>query len=117
MSKCLVVNTEILRGLPFWSRMRKIEGKISAALPLLKEEIAQLIETIENNKVFKERFGENGVENDPTWQQIGLYGILLQERGMVFVYQRANDNNYSDKDYVPSCLSELVGIWSPAMEP
>lgn len=96
MSKCLVIPKGVLENLPFWNRLERIGGKISSALPLAKKEAAQLIKAIEENKSFRERFGENGVENDPNWQQIGLYGVLIQE-GKVFVFQRAGGANYSEE--------------------
>jgi len=97
MSQALVVKKSILEKTAFWSRFARKGEKIYGSLSLSSEEISKFLEIIDNNKEFKERRGEEGIEDKPEYQQIILYGLVRQQEKF-FVYQRGGNNNSQYKE-------------------
>lgn len=97
MSATLVVKKSILEKTDFWSRIPKKGEKIYGSIRILPEEINNFLEIINENKEFKERKGEEGIENNPEYQQIILYGLIRQGEKF-FVYQRGGSNNSQYKE-------------------
>ncbi|MCX6725771.1 MAG: hypothetical protein NT052_00425 [Candidatus Shapirobacteria bacterium] len=97
MSQCLAVKKSILEKTDFWSRFPRKDEKIRGSLSLIPEEINNFLEIIDNNKKFKERRGENGIEDKPEYQQIIFYGLIRQGEKF-FVYQRGGGNNSQYKE-------------------
>ena len=97
MSQALIVKKTILEKTDFWSRFAKKGEKIRGSLSLTSEEINKFLEIIDNNKEFKERRGDDGIEDKPEYQQIIFYGLILQGEKF-FVYQRGGSNNSQYKE-------------------
>ena len=90
MSQCLVIQKSKLESLDIWKKItekKESSGVLSVFLPLERDEIEELIRAIQENKTFKERYGEHGVEFDPTWQQIVFYGLIVKGKKF-FTYTR-----------------------------
>ena len=107
-NKCLVVPTEVLEKQPFWKRLAKTEEGVKGLLLLREEELLNLFDLIELNKQFRERFGETGVENDPAWQQIGVFALIVQGPKF-FVYVRGGKDSSAKDMRLHGKLSIGVG--------
>lgn len=59
------------------------------------DELKKLLRIAQNHGVYMERNGEQGVENDPSFQQLIMYGFI-QRDGKFLLYQRAEGTNYSE---------------------
>ncbi|MDD4990499.1 MAG: hypothetical protein PHW31_04340 [Candidatus Pacebacteria bacterium] len=96
MPKCLAVPTKVLEEMPLWQTLNRVEGVISAAVILSSPEIQEILEVIKNNGVFLERKGPEGIEDNPEWQQIILYGVVFQ-KNKFFLYQRGKTTAYKEE--------------------
>lgn len=97
MPECLVVKRSVLEKTIFWQRIPKEELGVKGMTLLSTGEADLLLELIEENKEFRERYGPEGVEKNPAWQQVIFYGFI--RRGdRFFVYQRGGqDSSYKEK--------------------
>jgi len=57
---------------------------------------------------FQERFGANGVETDPSMQQIIMYGFVQRNDGRFLLYQRGEEGKY-DESRVAGKVSVGIG--------
>ncbi|MEW6617554.1 MAG: hypothetical protein AB1333_04025 [Patescibacteria group bacterium] len=102
MSQCLAIHKSKIESLDVWkkiTREKESSETLSVFLPLGKEEIEKLINAIQENKTFKERYGENGVESDSEWQQIVFYGLIVKGKKF-FTYTRGTpekNKGFGDK--------------------
>lgn len=108
MSNCLAVPRDILERLPFWSRLEKVDGVLSAATGLAADDIDGLLNAIRQNAAFMERKGDDGLENRPEWQQIIFYALIIQN-GKFFVYKRASTGSKYSETRLYDKLSAGVG--------
>lgn len=104
MSKqCLAVPRSALEQYDFWHELLQ---KSALALPV--EKMGRLIADIDRAKAFFDRYGDHGIENDPSLQQIICYGLI--RRGDQFlVYQRPHDTTVYHEERLASKLSAGVG--------
>jgi len=88
MSKCLVVLASILEK----------EGFLKPGFLAFDVKIRiRFLRLIEEWGVFQERFGPEGVENNPVWQQIIPY-IVLRRKNLFFIYERGGAGSaYQEK--------------------
>jgi|GEM_PF-1788688 predicted NUDIX family phosphoesterase len=56
-----------------------------------RNDLATLLELAENSGVYRERGGENSVENDPSVQQLIVYGYVQLADGKFMLYQRGHE--------------------------
>jgi len=109
MSQCLVVKKEILEKTDFWSRIpHNSEGKLFGFVKLKPREVNEFLKIVEENKEFKERYGESGIEDKPEWQQIIFYGLIRQGERF-FVYQRGGEKSQYKEKRLQSKISVGIG--------
>jgi predicted NUDIX family phosphoesterase len=108
MSECLVVSRSKLEGIPFWKNFIKVNSDLCSALFLEEDEVSELLSFINKEKEFKERKGINGVEENPEWQQIIFYALIVKDNKF-FVYQRGGENSGMSENRLFSKLSVGVG--------
>ena len=75
------------------------------------ENIGQLkhLLTIAKNKgEYKERYGDQGIEGNPSYQQFIVYGIVTKKDGRFLLYQRSHDSKQYDEALLAGKIS--VGI-------
>ncbi len=106
MSKCLAVPRKTLEEMPLWQTLNRVEGIISAAILLSPSEIEELLGIIKNSGVFLERKGPDGIEENPKWQQIIFYGLVMQ--GNKFFLYRRGETTYKE-ERLRSMVSVGVG--------
>ena len=93
MSKCLVVPRKNLEALPSWQKLKANHGGVLHALiPLTGEEVDAFLNTVISHGIFRERFGEGGVESDPNFQQVIFYGTIVRGSDEFFVYKRGTQD-------------------------
>jgi len=109
MSECLVVKKEILEKNDFWGKIpHNSEGKLFGFLKLKPQETHEFLRIIKENKEFKERFGPEGIEDKPEWQQIIFYG-LIRQNDKFFVYQRGGEKSQYKEKRLQSKISVGIG--------
>jgi len=107
MSQCLVVNRKVLGSLPLWQRLCGPDGTISTAIALSSDEVEELLGLVEQQGIFMEREGTDGVERKPEWQQVIFYALIVQGNRF-FVYHRGGGTAYK-KVRLQGKLSAGVG--------
>ncbi len=98
MSKCLAIPKNHLENLSFWEQIRAekdADGNINVLKPLSAEEVDEFLNLVEDSKMFHERYGETGIEENPEWQQVILYTVV-KKGPHFFVYQRAKKREIQD---------------------
>ncbi len=104
MSKqCLAIPRATLERYDFWDDLLQ-----KSALALPTETLQHLIADIDCAKMFYDRYGEHGIEQDSSLQQIICYGVLRQGNKFL-VYQRPHDTAVYHEGRLASKLSAGVG--------
>ena len=69
-------------------------------------DLLRLFKVTRREGSYKERFGDEGVENNPSLQQVAMYGVVTKPDGRFLLYQRSSDL----QQYHESRLSGKVSI-------
>ncbi|HQA96304.1 MAG TPA: hypothetical protein PLN18_02970, partial [Candidatus Colwellbacteria bacterium] len=86
--KCLAVPQRAVEALDFWKRLERDDNVIRSAITLSSDEVDDLLATARREGRFLERSGKDGIEQNPEWQQIIFYALVVQ-KGRFFVYKRS----------------------------
>ena len=91
--ECLVVP----RGILIEKELipKEIEGRYAYRRISNMGELRELLQVAKNFGEYRERNGEKGVENDPSAQQLIMYGFVERD-GRFLLYQRAGGVNYTE---------------------
>ncbi|RJQ29113.1 hypothetical protein C4565_02510 [Candidatus Parcubacteria bacterium] len=107
--KCLALPETILEKHPIWMEVKKklkINNKIY--YPLTVDEQIDFINFVEENKSFFDRFGEQGIEENDSFQQIIFY-CVIRRGNQFFVYQRGGTEAGSKETRLAMKISVGVG--------
>lgn len=86
--KCLAVPKKSAEALGFWKRLEIADGVIRSGITLSADEVNSLLSMARREGRFLERNGENGIEQNPEWQQVIFYALVVQDERF-FVYKRS----------------------------
>ena len=108
MSQCLVVPRSDVERMSFWGDLERVNGQVKTAIRLTQEQIQEFLHLVEEHKSFRERRGDDGVENQPEWQQVILYGLITRGEEF-FVYQRGGEASKYEEKRLAAQISAGVG--------
>lgn len=107
--KCLAIPETILGTHPIWIEVKKkLSTNKKIYLPLSSDEQIDFVSFIENNKSFFDRFGEQGIEENDSFQQIIFY-CVIRRRNEFFIYQRGGTEAGSKETRLAMKVSVGVG--------
>lgn len=93
--KCLVVKRVLLEKEGFLEGIPKKNGIYYGLRKL--DDASRLLSFIDTQKEFRDRYGSDGVEEDPSWQQIIFYQVIIVGNKF-FAYRRTEkDSKYPEK--------------------
>lgn len=59
-------------------------------------ELRSLLTVANSSGEYRERYGDQGVEEDPSYQQLVMYGFVARDDGKFLLYQRNEGANYAE---------------------
>lgn len=107
--KCLALSEQILEKHPLFEEIEsELKDNDGVYKSLKKSDQENLIHFIEENKTFFDRYGEQGIENDPSFQQIIFY-CVVRRGSKFFIYQRGGTEAESKETRLAMKISVGVG--------
>lgn len=107
--KCLALSQTVLKTHPIFGEIEEeLKKKDRVYKPLTKSEQENIVHFIETNKTFFDRYGEEGIESNPSFQQIIFY-CVVRRGNKFFVYQRGGKEAGSKETRLAMKISAGVG--------
>lgn len=107
--KCLAIPESVLEQNPIWMDIKqKLQTNNKQYRSLSQSDCDSFLEFIETNKAFYERYGADGIEENPEYQQFIFY-CVVRKGNSFFVYQRGGKNEGAQETRLTMKMSAGVG--------
>lgn len=91
----LVVPNDLIRG--FFEKELGLTDLSDVLAELSVDQAEDFIRLVDENSAFKERYGEGGVEEDDSFQQVVLYALLVRNDQAFAYYRGGPEGSYNEK--------------------
>ncbi|MFQ5452543.1 MAG: hypothetical protein ACE5DQ_03210, partial [Candidatus Paceibacterota bacterium] len=110
MSECFVLSREDLVQSGF---IEQSGGKAFYRKIKSFSELKKILRVARDKGEYREREGKKGVEKDPTFQQLIMYGYVVRSDGKFLVYERGGVERYDEERLAGKVAVGIGGHMEP----